>query len=433
MPAGSTAVLDRVRVAAAVVLTVGVVIVVTAVTMRGEVRLLAVLGSTVAVGTVICWKRPDERVGWLLVVAGLLFGVSSVAFWAVEVVNTSVPPPPVAVFGAWVDEWAWIPMLALTYVVLPMLLPDGRPASPAFGRLLRLIVAVMAAWTVTAMFSAQLADEPASSLPGVANPVGWLPLEDVEDPPTGGYLLTTGVVFFGIAVVSVVVRYRRSKGRERLQLRWIACGAVAAIVGFVAVAAAPLPQTTINWLHAVVIPLMPMSIGVAVLRHNLYDIDRLISRTVAYAAVTALLVATYVVLAVVVPMVVDVRGDLAVAASTLVVAALFNPLRLRVQRLVDRRFNRAHYDATRTVEQFGERVRSQFDAGVLIDDLETVVMATMQPTAVSLWLRTRSASDASAGDSPVGTRRSVPTETDRSAATSGRSSARDPSVMWRSQ
>lgn len=407
MPAGSTAVLDRVRVAAAVVLTVGVVVVMAAVIMRGEVRLFVVIGSTVAVGTVICWKRPDERVGWLLVVAGLLFGVSSVAFWSVEVVNTSAPPPSPALFGAWVDEWAWIPMLTLTYVVLPMLLPDGRPASPTFGRLLRLIVAVMAAWTVTAMFSAQLADEPAASLPGVANPVGLLPLEDIEDPPTGGYLRAIGVGFFGIAAVSVVVRYRRSKGRERIQLRWIAFGSLATIVGFVAVAAAPLPQITINWLHAVVIPLMPLSIGVAVLRHNLYDIDRLISRTVAYAAVTAVLVATYVALAVVAPMVVDVRGDLAVAASTLVVAAMFNPLRRRVQRLVDRRFNRAHYDATRTVEAFAERLRSQFDAGALIEDLEAVVMATMQPTAVSLWLHNATASDASAGDSSVG-RRSVP-------------------------
>ena len=269
VPAGSTAVLDRVRVALAVVLTVGVVVVMAAVIMRGEVRLLVVIGSTVAVGAVICWKRPDERVGWLLVVAGLLFGVSSVAFWSVEVVNTSAPPPSAALFGAWVDEWAWIPMLGLTYVVLPMLLPDGRPASPAFGRLLRLIVAVMAVWTVTAMFSAQLADEPAASLPGVANPVGLLPLDDVEDPPTGGYLRATAVVFFGIAAVSVVVRYRQSIGRERIQLRWIACGTVATIVGFVAVAAAQLPQTAIDWLHAVVIPLMPLSIGVAVLRHNL--------------------------------------------------------------------------------------------------------------------------------------------------------------------
>ena len=186
-------------------------------------------------------------------------------------------------------------------------------------RLLRLIVAVMAAWTVTAMFSAQLADEPAPSSPGVANPVGWLPLDDVEDPPTAGYLQATFVVSIVVATVSLVLRYRRSKGRERIQLRWIACGAIATIVGFIAVTAAPLPQSTINRLHAVVIPLMPLSIGVAVLRHNLYDIDRLISRTVAYAAVTALLAATYVVLAVVVPMVVDVRGDLAVAASTLVV------------------------------------------------------------------------------------------------------------------
>jgi hypothetical protein len=401
---GSTAVLNRVRVVA-VVLAIGVVLVVAAAAMSGDVGLVVIIGGPVAVGAVICWKRPDERVGWLLVVAGLLLGVSEITFGSVEVVNTSVPPPPVAVFGAWLNEWAWIPMLALLFVVLPMLLPDGRPVSPAFGRLLRLIVAVMAAWTVTAMFSAQLADEPAPSLPGVANPVGWLPLDDVENPPTAGYLQATFVLSIVVATVSLVLRYRRSKGRERIQLRWIACGAIATIVGFVAVTAAPLPQSTINWLHAVVIPLMPLSIGVAVLRHNLHDIDRLISRTFAYAAVTALLVATYVVLAVVVPMVVDVRGDLAVAASTVVVAALFNPLRRRVQHLVDRRFNRAHYDATRTVEEFAERLRNQFDAGALIDDLETVVMATMQPTAVSLWLHTRTASDASAQDSSVATGR----------------------------
>lgn len=405
MSDGSTAVWNHVRVVGAVALVIGVVIGMTALTMKADFGSLATVGSMVAVGAMICWKRPDERIGWLLIVAGLLNGISTVAFWSVEVVNTSSAPPLGAVFAVWLDEWAWIPMLTVFFVVLPMLLPDGRPASPAFGWLLRLIVAVMAAWTVAAMFSAQLADELIDALPGIANPVGWLPVDDIEDPPLGGYLRASGALAFGIAVVSVVVRYRRSMGRERVQLRWIAFGASATVVGFVVAVLVPVAPSTMDWLHAAVIPLMPLSIGVAVLRHNLYDIDRLISRTVAYTAMTALLVAIYVVLAVVVPMVVDVRGDLAVAASTLAVAALFNPLRLRVQHLVDRKFNRAHYDATRTVEEFAERLRSQFDAGALIDDLETVVMATMQPTAISLWLHTRTASDASAQDSSVATGR----------------------------
>jgi hypothetical protein len=281
-------------------------------------------------------------------------------------------------------------MLTMFFVVLPMLLPDGRPASPAFGLALRLIVVVMVAWTLMAMFSARVADEPVDALPGITNPVGWLPFDDVEEPPTGWYLLASGAVSFAIAVVSVVMRYRRSKGGERIQLRWIAFGASATIVGFVAALLVPAPQSTINWLHAAVMALMPLSIGVAVLRHNLYDIDRLISRTVAYGAVTALLVTTYLALVVVLRAAVPVHGDLAVAASTLAVAALFNPLRRRVQRVVDRRFNRERYDAARTVEMFAERLRTQFDVAALIEDLKAVVVQTMQPTAVSFWLRTRS-------------------------------------------
>lgn len=405
MPVSRTAASHHARVVAAVAVAIGIVSTMAALTVKGDLDSLATVGSIVAVGAVICWKRPDERVGGLLIAASLLYGISTVVFWSVSVVNASSQPPPIAVFAAWLDEWAWIPMLTTFFVVLPMLLPDGRPTSRAFGRLLRLIVVVMAGWTLVAMFSARLADELGTDSPGIVSPVGFLPLDDVENPPTGWYLLGTFAVSMVIAAVSLVVRYRRSKGRERAQLRWIALGALASIFGFVAVARLePLVPVDIDWAFAVVIPLMPLSIGVAVLRHNLYDIDRLISRTVAYGAVTALLLVCYLALVVVLRAAVPVHGDLAIAASTLAVAAVFNPLRQRVQRIVDRRFNRARYDAACTVEMFAERLRTQFDVAALAEDLEAVVVATMQPTAMSIWLRTQSATDNAAEGASVSRR-----------------------------
>ncbi|HEY2958743.1 MAG TPA: hypothetical protein VGM21_11135 [Actinomycetota bacterium] len=186
----------------------------------------------------------------------------------------------------------------------------------------------------------------------------------------------------------VVLRFRAARGVERQQLRWVAAGATTAVVGpllLLALAAVGLP--TLDAFSWPLLLAVPVAIAVAVLRYRLWDLDRLVSRTVAYALVTGLLLVPYLLVVPAATRLVAGSGSLAVAAATLAVAAAFQPLRRRVQDLVDRRFNRRRYDAARTVEGFAARLRDQVDLDALQAELLTVVDQTVQPTQASLWLR----------------------------------------------
>jgi hypothetical protein len=183
------------------------------------------------------------------------------------------------------------------------------------------------------------------------------------------------------ALVSLVLRFRAARGVERQQLRWVAAGAILAVA--VALSGGILP-TGVTY-AAVLCP--PVAVAVAVLRYRLWDLDRLVSRTVTYALVTGLLVLPYLLIVPAATRLAGSAGSLAVAAATLAAAALFSPLRRRVQDLVDRRFNRRRYDAARTVEAFAARLREQLDLDALSAELLAVVDQTVQPTQASLWLR----------------------------------------------
>ncbi len=196
------------------------------------------------------------------------------------------------------------------------------------------------------------------------------------------------------ALVSLALRFRASRGVEHQQLRWVAAGATAAVVGLIAVVGLLALEESYGfargaWLVALALalPSVPVTVTVAVLRYRLWDLDRLISRTVTYALVTGLLVLPYLGIVPVAGRPAAGAGSLAVAAATLAVAALFFPLRRRVQDVVDRRFNRRRYDAARTVEAFAARLREQIDLDALSAELLAVVDHTMQPTRASLWLR----------------------------------------------
>jgi hypothetical protein len=191
------------------------------------------------------------------------------------------------------------------------------------------------------------------------------------------------------AVVSLVLRFRASRGVERQQLRWVAAGAAAALAGL-------LPATLVGLgiaprVNAVVVYpavlCVPVTVAVAVLRYRLWDLDRLVSRTVTYTLVSGLLVLPYLLIVVAISRLAQGGGGLAVAAATLTVAAAFSPLRRRVQEGVDRRFNRRRYDAARTTEAFAIRLREQIDLDALTAELLAVVEQTLQPTRASLWLR----------------------------------------------
>jgi 4-amino-4-deoxy-L-arabinose transferase-like glycosyltransferase len=191
------------------------------------------------------------------------------------------------------------------------------------------------------------------------------------------------------ALVCVVLRYRASRGTQRQQLRWVGAGAAAAVIGLLLAipgAMGLLPNATTFVLYVGLL-CPPMAVAVAVLRYRLWDLDRLVSRTVTYALVTALLVVPYLLIVPAAGRLAAGSGSLAVAAATLAAAALFAPLRRRVQELVDRRFNRRRYDAARTVEQFAARLRDQVDLDALSAELLAMVDQTMQPSQAWLWLR----------------------------------------------
>jgi hypothetical protein len=204
-------------------------------------------------------------------------------------------------------------------------------------------------------------------------------------------LLAFSFGFVGYQVLS----WRRSAGERRQQVKWLASGAVVTIVSAiiaVSFSSSGPTSTLLDWADNLAwfgLAALPVSMGVGILRYRLYEIDRLISRTLAYAAVTALLVGVYAGLVLLSTHVLSLNSPVAVAASTLAAAALFNPLRRRVQRFVDRRFNRARYDAELTVTAFAARLKDAVDLGSVRADLTSVVRDTLEPSHVSLWLSDR--------------------------------------------
>jgi hypothetical protein len=279
----------------------------------------------------------------------------------------------------------WAPAIALGITLPFLLLPDGRLRS----RRWRLVAAAAVAGVALFVAGAILSPGETGNDPGpIDNPVG---LAGVAGR-VAMVVTISGLVLYAVsllaALVCVVLRFRASRGVERQQLRWVAAGAAVAVLVLL-----PLPGG--EWLPAfmtvVGLLCMPVSVAVAVLRYRLWDLDRLISRTVTYLLVTGLLVLPYLLILPAATRLAAGSGSLAVAAATLAAAALFQPLRRRVQDLVDRRFNRRRYDAAGTVEVFAARLREQVNLDALSAELLAVVDQTVAPTQASLWLR-RSAS-----------------------------------------
>jgi hypothetical protein len=325
--------------------------------------------------------RPANAVGWLFLVVGMLWTAGLTATASAE----HLDPGPALTFCSWISEWFWILGFALMIASL-FLLPTGRVPSPFW----RPVLAVFLAAALVLVVLAALEDELQASdrAPVVANPVGVDGLPDLEAYFAGGI----GLVMLGgaaAAAASLVARFRRGGSVERQQLALVA---VAAPVAIVAALLGGLTEGTalqpLFWGLALVA--IPIAVAVAILRHGLFDMDALISRTLVYGLLTVLLGAAYAGLVLAGQAVFSSfagGGDLAIAGSTLVVAALFRPLRARVQQLVDRRFYRRRYDAQRTLDAFATRLRGPVELDALRADLAGVVRETMQPAHVSLWLR----------------------------------------------
>lgn len=352
--------------------------------------LFAVLGAVLLV------RRPGHIFGPMLATMGVVPAISTPAELVVaSTVITGQTPSLLARLAVWPISWYWYVLLATLAIYLPLLFPDGRLPSPRWRSLAWPVTVVLALGCVVSAVSEDIRLQtlgPDGQDLWVANPLGIPGAPQGEDGPL--FVLMTGALLLGVigAVAAVAVRFHRSRGIERQQLKWflfaVCLLGLSVLVELLPGRAASVVSTATSIIG---FPALPLSIAVAILRYRLYAIDRLVSRTATYAVITVALLAVYAAVVVLPGMVFGLESDLLVAAATLVAAGLFVPLRRRVQRGVDRRFNRARYDAAQVVERFGTRLRAELDLDGLAADLHGVIASTVQPSHVSLWLRRESA------------------------------------------
>jgi hypothetical protein len=351
------------------------------------------------VGALIASRRPKNAVGWLCLAIGLLWTLGGMAdyYGYYGAATPGSVPFPVAMAG--ISNWIWVPAVGLlgTYVLL--LFPDGRLPSRRWRPLAWLSGAVILLLSV----GVTLAPGRLDNLAGVRNPFG---IEGADWLTVGAYVLLPLLPLCMLAsALSLVLRYQRSGGQERQQIKWIAFAAsvvvvlyaIAMIASFLFPAESWTTAGSVWWLNLLTyavlssFTLVPIAVGIAVLKYRLYEIDILINRALVYGSLTATLVALYfggiVVLQRVFVLLTGQQSTLAVVASTLLIAALFTPLRRRIQAFIDRRFYRSKYNAAKTLEAFSAQLRNEADLDALSYDLVGVVRETMQPAHVSLWLR----------------------------------------------
>jgi hypothetical protein len=356
-------------------LTVGVL-------AEGAAKALAFPLGYATIGLVLSLRRPANPIGWLFAAAGLAWSLPiPVEPWLDRLVGEGRPLPLVAQAAAVYGEFSWAPATVLGVILPALLVPGGRLRSRRWRPVAATGVAAGALVLVGGVLApARLEDLQIANPFGLAGPAGTL----AAMAAVAGFLLWAASMVASVACV--VLRFRASRGVERQQLRWVAAGAAAAVAGLLAGAATPQGTVLSSVLYSSVL-CIPLAVAVAVLRYRLWDLDRLVSRTVTYALVTALLVVPYLLIVPAVSRLAGDTGNLAVAATTLAAVAAFTPLRRRTQDLVDRRFNRRRYDAARTVAAFAARLRDQVDLDALEAELLAVVDQTVQPTRASLWLR----------------------------------------------
>ena len=352
------------------------------------------LGAIIAfsfpvVGALIASRRPGNAVGWIFCGIGLTQALVDFAYeYATYALVTEPGSLPGGGLMSWLQTWTWVPGYGLLITFLLLVFPTGklpsrrwRPVAWTSGLAMAIMIGpAMGFWRYRGarLLGDTTEIESSLGLPGIMFVVGF-PL-----------LLVCGAA----SIVSLIVRFRRSKGDERQQLKWFTYAAAGVAVFAIVVEGFVGELTDLALLRTVfafiLIPAVPIATGVAILKYRLYDIDRIINKTLVFGLLTALLVAGFAGGTLLLQSLLPVPDDseAIVAASTLAMAALFAPLRARIQEIVDRRFYRARYDATHAVEDFGSRLRSETDLNSLASDLIGVVSRTVQPAHASLWLRT---------------------------------------------
>jgi hypothetical protein len=355
------------------------------------------------VGALVASRRPENPIGWICLASGLLFMLLAVTdnYSSYGGARPGSLPFPVAV-GTIGNQWLWVPTVGLLGIYLILLFPDGKLPSKRW-RPLAWFSGVM---IVVLSIAEGFAPGPLENQGGVRNPFGiealpWLVIVSYIILP----LLPLCVL---ASAVSMVLRFRRSRGEERQQIKWFTfVASIAALMYFVVIicqviivlgSGDSLPQTPL-WVELLFslgtlgFAGVPIAIGLAVLKYRLYDIDVVINLTLVYGSLTGMLVTLYFGGVATTQMILRAltgqteQPQLAIVVSTLVIAALFNPLRHRIQAFIDRRFYRSKYNARKTLEAFSARLRDETDLESLNNDLAGVIKETMQPAHVSLWLR----------------------------------------------
>ena len=338
------------------------------------------------VGVLIATRQPENAIGWIFLASGVAAGLGALAhsiaqFW----IDGRGGPESLAKAAALYGELSWIPFILMPATFLLLLFPDGHLLS----RRWRAVAWCAAVGMAGGFVSSGLNPGPIPDFPKIRNPIA------VDHPLVD---LLEGISYFALMIgvvgssISLIVRFRRSRGVERQQMKWLAlAGAgVAMTIPIALITYDAIGENAANaWIMLSVLGL-PAATGVAVLRYRLYDIDVVINRALVYGALTAILAGTYVGAVLLLQLVlrpITEESNLAIAASTLAVAAIFRPARTRIQAAVDRRFYRRRYDAARTLETFADHLRDEIALDSLSAELRGVVAETMQPAHVSLWLR----------------------------------------------
>jgi MFS family permease len=338
------------------------------------------IAAFATVGALLAWRRPGNPIGWLLSATGLAYAVGVVALLLLHFHQTLT-------LANWLG-WIWLLGIGLCVLVV-LLFPTGHLPSRRWRPVAWAAGAGLAGWVLGNAFAPTILQNspPTPNPAGVTGPAG----DVFKIMAVGGELLipATGLA----AIVSLAFRYRRSGTAERAQLKWLVYAGAVIVVALLATI--PIerimgPGDTANNLENAMssgaVALVAVAIGIALLRYRLYDIDRVISRTVAYAIITGLLAGVYAGLVLLATQVFRVHTPVAVAAATLAAAALFNPVRRRVQKAVDRRFNRARYDADKTVAAFAAHLKDAVDLDAVQADLAGVVHQALEPAHVSVWI-----------------------------------------------
>jgi hypothetical protein len=343
------------------------------------------------IGALIASHRPENPIGWIFLAEGFCYGLLIAGEeYAIYALLTNPGALPLGAEASWLGQWIWAPGLGLSLVFLPLLFPDGHPPSHRWRPVAWL--GGLSIGLVVVLYTILYWPERGPGL-----------VTGHEYPSDASHVLQVLVDFIGFpmllvglgAVISVFVRFRRAKGDERQQIKWFAAAAALTLVWIIVLGQSTrgLPEAIVALSGLLVIPSIPIATGIAILRYRLYDIDIIINRTLVYGSLTLMLALVYfggvtVTQALFQTLTGQERlPQLVVVASTLVIAALFNPLRRGIQSFIDRRFYRRKYDTAKTLEAFSAKLRNETDLDALSEDLVGVVRETMQLAYVSVWLR----------------------------------------------